>query len=123
MEAFARRRNAPLVQQLHGEAVERHVERNDGVVDRGERGAAWEERLRGEFDPEHRYRLTGEYDNPLDRPIRFGGMASVVGLAVPDRGTAWPRVDRTDPIYRAQLHNLLANMAGVAMEHDGHGMR
>jgi hypothetical protein len=80
-------------------------------------------RLGLHLDPAHRYRLTGEYDNPLDRPIRFGGMASVVGLAVPDRGTAWPRVDRTDPIYRAQLHNLLANMAGVAMEHDGHGMR
>jgi hypothetical protein len=79
-------------------------------------------RLGLHLDPGHRYRLTADYDNPLGRPIPFGGMASVVGLAVPDRGVPWPAVDRADPIYQTQPHTLPANRAGVAMGPDGPGM-
>ena len=32
---------------------------------------------------------------------------------VPDRGVAWPRADLTNPLYRAQINNLLSNMAGM----------
>ncbi len=30
---------------------------------------------------------------------------------VPDRGVAWPSADLTNPLYRAQINNLLSNMA------------
>jgi hypothetical protein len=47
-------------------------------------------------------------------------MGSVIGLIVPARGVTWPRVNPQDAIYRAQVRNLLNNMTGIAMVHDGH---
>ncbi len=63
--------------------------------------------------PTHTYRVTVYYDNPTGATIPFGGMGSVAGLFVPDRGVAWPRADLTNPLYRAQINNLLSNMAGM----------
>jgi hypothetical protein len=72
------------------------------------------------ISPDHVYRVAVVYDNPTGRSIPHGGMGSVVGLIAPDRGAAWPQADSRDPIYRAQLSNLLNNMAGVPMTHDRH---
>ena len=67
--------------------------------------------------PSHVYRLTVCYDNPTGRTLRFGGMGSVIGVLIPARGVRWPAVDRQDPIYRAQINNLLSNMAGMDTGH------
>jgi hypothetical protein len=76
-------------------------------------------RLGTPIEPSHTYRVTVAYDNPTGRAIPFGGMGTVIGLIVPAPGVAWPRVDSEDPIYRAQVRNLLDNMTGIAMSHDG----
>jgi hypothetical protein len=65
--------------------------------------------------PSHTYRVTVFYDNPTGDRILFGGMGSVAGLFIPDEHTAWPLLDSNNPIYRAQINNLLSNMAGVEM--------
>lgn len=75
-------------------------------------------RLGIHIQPAHIYRITVVYDNPTGYNIPFGGMGSVVGLIVPDRGVAWPAVSPNDPIYRAQLKNLLGNTAGIGMGSD-----
>ena len=77
-------------------------------------------RLGIHIDPSHTYRVTVAYDNPTGRTIPFGGMGSVAGLIAPDRGVSWPALDPQDPIYRAQLRNLLDNMAGIAMMNEAH---
>jgi len=70
--------------------------------------------------PAHKYRVSVFYDNPTGAPIPFGGMGSVAGLFVPDENTRWPRLDPSDPIYRAQINNLLSNMAGLEMVETHH---
>jgi hypothetical protein len=56
-------------------------------------------RLGLHITPEHRYRITVTYDNPTGQVIPAGGMGTVGGLFVPDRGTTWPRVDPTNDAY------------------------
>lgn len=56
-------------------------------------------RLGLHITPSHVYRLTATYDNPTGQVIHAGGMGTVGGLFVPDRGTIWPGVDPTDPAY------------------------
>jgi hypothetical protein len=75
-------------------------------------------RLGTRIVPSHTYRVTVVYDNPRDGAIPYGGMGSVIGLIVPDRGREWPRADPTNAIYQTQVRNLLNNMAGVAMGHE-----
>jgi hypothetical protein len=70
--------------------------------------------------PSHTYRVTVSYDNRSGGTIPFGGMGSVAGLFVPDRGVAWPASDPRDPIYRAQINNLLINMGGMGMREAPH---
>jgi len=72
-------------------------------------------RLGKHIQPSHVYRVTVFYDNPTGELIPHGGMGSVAGLFVPDRSERWPRLDPQDPIYRAQIANLLNNMTGVEM--------
>jgi hypothetical protein len=45
-------------------------------------------------------------------------MGAVAGLFVPDRGTRWPVVDTTDPVYREDLGEafLPAGMREMDME-------
>jgi hypothetical protein len=74
-------------------------------------------RLGTHITPSHVYRLTVCYDNPLGATIPYGGMGSVAGLFVPDRGVTWPPLDRRDPIYRAEINYLLSNMVGMGMDH------
>jgi hypothetical protein len=81
-------------------------------------------RLGTHITPSHVYRLTVCYDNPLGATIPYGGMGSVAGLFVPDRGVAWPALDRRDAIYRTEINYLLSNMAGMDMaETADHQMR
>jgi len=68
-------------------------------------------RLGIHIDPTHRYRITATYDNPTGTTLHEGGMGSVAGLFIPDRGVRWPGVDSTDAVYR---HDL----AGVTELHD-----
>ena len=56
-------------------------------------------RLGLHITPAHRYRITASYDNPTGHLIPDGGMGSIAGLFVPDRGTQWPLVDPTNPAY------------------------
>lgn len=77
-------------------------------------------RLGVPIEPSHTYRVTVAYDNPTGQTIPYGGMGSVIGLIVPARGVTWPRVNPQDAIYQAQVRNLLNNMTGIAMVHDGH---
>jgi hypothetical protein len=77
-------------------------------------------RLGIHIEPSHIYRVTVVYDNPTGHDIPFGGMGSVAGLIVPDRGASWPAADPRDPIYQTQVGNLLNNMAGIGMGHDDH---
>jgi hypothetical protein len=72
--------------------------------------------------PEHRYRVTAVYDNPTGHVLRDGGMGLVGGLFVPDRGTRWPGVDRSDPLYQRDLMETLRMdpSGAAAMMHMGH---
>ena len=53
------------------------------------------------------YRIEVEYDNPLDVPAPGGGMGEIGGVILVARGIAWPRLERTDPSYAADLENTL----------------
>jgi hypothetical protein len=57
--------------------------------------------------PSHRYRITVTYVNPTDHVLTDGGMGSVGGLMVPERGVSWPSVDTTNAIYRQELADAL----------------
>ncbi len=71
----------------------------------------------------HRYRLTAVYENPTGHPIHDGGMGAVAGLFVPDRGTSWPEVDRSDTLYQQDLAATMraggADMSGMTMSRPG----
>lgn len=77
-------------------------------------------RLGTHITPSHVYRLTVCYDNPRGATIPYGGMGSVAGLFVPDRGVRWPALDRRDPIYLAEINYLLSNMVGMDMDETAH---
>lgn len=79
-------------------------------------------RLGIHITPAHAYRLTVVYDNPTGHNLPFGGMGSVIGLIVPDRGVSWPAVDPRDSIYRTEVRNLVNNMAGIPMGREAHAM-
>ena len=64
----------------------------------------------------HRYRLTVVYDNPTGKPIPDGGMGAVAGLIVPDWGTTWPAVDRSDTLYQQDWAATLYSGSGDMME-------
>jgi hypothetical protein len=72
----------------------------------------------------HRYRLTVVYDNPTGKPIPDGGMGAVAGLLVPDWGTTWPAVDRSDTLYQQDwAATLRSGSAGMMEMMVGHHMR
>jgi hypothetical protein len=76
-------------------------------------------RLGKHIEPGHTYQVTVVYDNPTGHTILYGGMGSVAGLIVPDRGASWPVLDPRDVTYQAQVRNLLNNMTGIVMVRDG----
>ena len=65
--------------------------------------------------PSHRYRITVTYDNPTGHVIPEGGMGSVAGLFVPDRGAQWPTVNTADPVYQLDLVELFGTGTGSGM--------
>jgi hypothetical protein len=65
--------------------------------------------------PSHRYRITVMYDNPTGQVIPEGGMGSVAGLFIPDRGTQWPTVNTADPVYQQDLVELFGTGTDGAM--------
>jgi len=53
------------------------------------------------------YRIEVEYDNPLDVPAPGGGLGEIGGVILVARGIAWPRLERTDPSYAADLESTI----------------
>lgn len=54
----------------------------------------------------HRYRVVAEYDNPLAKTIRNGGMANMVAAIAPDDPRSWPPIDPSDPTFRKDVRSL-----------------
>lgn len=69
--------------------------------------------------PDHIYRATVVYENPLDRPAPQGGMGVVAGVVALPEGAEWPELDRGDPAYVADLMNTVR--APYTMEGHDHG--
>ena len=65
--------------------------------------------------PSDRYRITVTYDNPTAHVIPDGGMGSVAGLFIPDRGQRWPAVNKADPVYEQDLVELFGTGVGTGM--------
>lgn len=70
--------------------------------------------------PSHRYRITVTYDNPTGHVIPDGGMGSVAGLFIPDRGAKWPVVNTSDPVYQQDLVELFGTGTSGGMAGMGH---
>lgn len=52
------------------------------------------------LQPDHRYRLTAEYENPTGKVIPNGGMGTLGGIVMPGAESSWPAVARRDSVYR-----------------------
>ena len=52
------------------------------------------------LDPDHRYRLTAEYENPTGKVIPNGGMGTLGGIVMPASESRWPAAARQDSVYR-----------------------
>jgi hypothetical protein len=78
------------------------MDRSGEPVDMPLRTYWW--RLGLPLDPTHEYRLTAVYENPTGHVIPMGAMGALGGVFLPDRPTAWPRVDRASPQYVLDLH-------------------
>ncbi len=72
------------------------------------------------LEPDHRYRITAEYNNPTGKVLEDGGMGAIGGIVLPDDGKAWPTVARADSVY---LHDVrehggpTASMNGSGHQH------
>ncbi len=66
---------------------------------------------------DHTYRISVEYDNPLDVPAPDGGMGAIGGVVWVGKNTEWPEFDRGDDMYVADLINTLQAPANL----HGHG--
>jgi hypothetical protein len=53
-----------------------------------------------ELHPDHRYRLTAEYENPTGKMIPNGGMGTLGGIVMPDSDSRWPAAARQDSVYQ-----------------------
>jgi hypothetical protein len=54
----------------------------------------------------HRYRVVAEYDSPLDKTIRNGGMANLVAAIAPEDPRRWPAIDPSDPVFKKDVQSL-----------------
>lgn len=76
--------------------------------------------------PDHVYRLTVTYDNPTGAPIPDGGMGTMGGFFIPEPGETLPPVDKSDPLYAADLRHQRGEGAQVVpggggeIDHHGH---
>lgn len=64
--------------------------------------------------PDHVYRLTAVYDNPTGAMIVDGGMGALGGVFLPERGAAWPRVNRESAEFRVD-YRLTYRLDGMQM--------
>ncbi len=82
--------------------------------------------------PDHVYRISVEYENPMAHPTPDGGMGEIGGVIWAAKDVVWPEFRRGDPIYVADLINTLeapekagghghGDHAGMAMEDMDHG--
>lgn len=62
---------------------------------------------------DHTYRISAEYDNPLDVPAPDGGMGAIGGVVWVGKNTVWPEFDRGDDSYVADLINTLEAPANL----------
>lgn len=68
------------------------------------------------LSPDHRYRLTAEYDNPTGKVLPGGGMGALGGIVLPASGSEWPRVVRSDSVYR---HDVWVTTGPGSSHHGG----
>ena len=66
---------------------------------------------------DHTYRVTAEYDNPMDVPAPDGGMGAIGGVVWVGKNIVWPEFDRGNDMYVADLINTLEAPANL----HGHG--
>ena len=52
------------------------------------------------------YLVVASYHNPTGRRLKLGGMAALGGIFTADDPGKWPPLDRTDPIYLAEMDAL-----------------
>ena len=52
------------------------------------------------LQPDHRYRLTAEYENPTGKVIPNGGMGTLGGIVLPASDSRWPAAARQDSVYQ-----------------------
>ena len=95
--------------------VQPNRDREGRVEDVPRREMWW--RLGHHVYPEKLYRIEVEYDNPLDVPAPSTGAGVIGGVILVEKGIAWPRLERTDPAYAADLeHTLSAPRRAVPVE-------
>ncbi|MFL5473695.1 MAG: hypothetical protein ACJ8AM_15185, partial [Gemmatimonadales bacterium] len=70
-----------------------------------------------QLTPDHRYRITAEYNNPTGKVLEDGGMGAIGGIVLPADGNAWPAVARGDSVY---LHDVRVQGAATDMMNGGH---
>jgi len=57
-----------------------------------------------QLHPDHRYRLTAEYENPTGKVIPNGGMGTLGGIVMPDSDSRWPAAARQDSVYQHDVY-------------------
>lgn len=60
-----------------------------------------------QITPERTYRVTVTYNNSTGAPVEAGGMGVIGGLFIPAKGSVWPAVDRSDPVFTADAEHFL----------------
>ncbi|MGZ8392542.1 MAG: hypothetical protein ACXWWK_06850 [Gemmatimonadales bacterium] len=68
------------------------------------------------LSPDHRYRLTAEYDNPTGKVLPGGGMGALGGIVLPASGSEWPSVVRSDSEYQ---HDVWVTTGPGSSHHGG----
>jgi hypothetical protein len=71
-----------------------------------------------ELHPDHRYRLTAEYENPTGKVIPNGGMGALGGIVMPDSDRRWPAAARQDSVYQHDV--WMTTGPGAPHNREGH---
>lgn len=72
---------------------------------------------------DHTYRVVVDYDNPLDHAAPDMGMGALGGILWASKGVQWPALDRSSPMYVADLTNTLTAPERLGGEHMHMGNR
>jgi hypothetical protein len=68
------------------------------------------------LSPDHRYRLSAEYDNPTGKVLPGGGMGALGGIVLPPSASEWPGVTRSDSVYQ---HDVWVTTGPGSSHHGG----